>query len=44
MDSAIEGIRSRDGKRAGYNACLMGDIKVHEIGAQNVTMPGLMFA
>jgi hypothetical protein len=31
-------------KRAVYNACLMGDIKVHEIGAQTVTMPGLMFA
>ena len=40
----IEDIRRRYGKRAVYNACLMGDIKVHEIGAQNVTMPGLMFA
>jgi len=44
MDAAIEDIRRRYGKRAVYNACLMGDIKVHEIGAQNVTMPGLMFA
>lgn len=44
LEGAIEDIRRRFGKRAVYNACLMGDIKVHEIGAQNVTMPGMMYA
>ncbi|MCI2048869.1 MAG: DNA polymerase IV [Lachnospiraceae bacterium] len=43
LEAAIDDIRRRYGKRAVYNACLMGDIKVHEIGASEVTMPGMMY-
>jgi len=44
LEGAIDELRRRFGDRAVYNACLSGDIKVHEIGAQKVTMPGMMYA
>lgn len=43
IDLTVEELRRRFGKRAVYNACLMGDIKMHEIGAADMVIPGMMY-
>lgn len=43
LQDAVEDIRSRFGKRAIYNAILMGDKKMPGDGRELVRMPGLMY-
>jgi DNA polymerase-4 len=43
LESAVESIRSRFGKRAIYSASLMGDIKMPGSGINEVILPGLMY-
>ena len=44
LDAAVDELRRRVGARAVVNASLLGDIKVREIGANEIPMPGLMYA
>lgn len=44
LDDTVDELRRRFGKRAVINASLLGDIKVHEIGANEVPLPGLVYA
>ena len=43
LQQAIEDIRRRFGKKAIYNAILMGDKKMPEDGRDLVRMPGMMY-
>lgn len=43
LDDAIEEIRRRFGKKAVYNASLMGDLKMPGDGRESVKLPGMMF-
>jgi hypothetical protein len=43
LEGAVDELRRRFGKNIIYNASLMGDIKVREIGASEVIMPGMMY-
>jgi DNA polymerase-4 len=43
LDSAVEEIRGRFGKRAIYSACLMGNLKIPSDGREKVVMPGMMY-
>ena len=43
LAEAIEDIRARFGKRAVYNATLMGDLKMPGRGVHEVIMPGIMY-
>ena len=43
LDEAIDDIRRRFGKRAIYQASLMGDIKLPGHGVHEVMMPGMMY-
>ncbi|NLV51289.1 MAG: DNA polymerase IV [Clostridiales bacterium] len=43
LDTAVEEIRSRFGKRAIYSACLMGNLKMPSDGREKVIMPGMMY-
>ncbi|KAF1083950.1 DNA polymerase IV [Sporotomaculum syntrophicum] len=43
LEDAIESLRARFGKRAVFNAVLMGDLKMSGRGAQEVIMPGAMY-
>lgn len=43
LDTAIEDIRRRFGKRAVYSACLMGNLKMPIDGRDKVKMPGMMY-
>ncbi len=43
VETAVESIRSRFGKRALTYASLLGDLKMPEDGRDKVRMPGLMF-
>jgi DNA polymerase-4 len=43
LDSAVEEIRGRFGKRAIYSACLMGNLKMPSDGREKVVMPGMMY-
>jgi DNA polymerase-4 len=42
IDTAVESIRRRFGKRAVYSAALMGDLKMPNDGREIVVMPGVM--
>ena len=43
LETAVEEIRRRYGKKAVYAAILMGDMKMPGDGREMVRMPGLMF-
>ena len=43
LDTAIEEIRGRFGKRAIFSACLMGNLKMPSDGRDKVIMPGMMY-
>jgi DNA polymerase-4 len=43
LEGTVDELRRRFGKNIIYNASLMGDIKVREIGASEVIMPGMMY-
>lgn len=43
LDTAVEEIRGRFGKRAIYSACLMGNLKMPSDGREKVVMPGMMY-
>lgn len=43
LETAIEDIRRRFGKRSIYSASLMGDLKMPGYGAHEVIMPGMMY-
>ena len=43
LDTAVEEIRSRFGKRAIYSACLMGNLKMPSDSREKVIMPGMMY-
>ena len=43
LDTAVEEIRGRFGKRAIFSACLMGNLKMPSDGREKVVMPGLMY-
>ena len=44
LETAVEEIRRRFGKRAIYAAALMGDIKMPDRGNSEIIMPGLMYS
>lgn len=43
LETAVEDIRRRYGKRAIYSAILMGDLKMPGDGRELVRMPGMMY-
>ncbi len=43
LEDAVEDIRARFGKKAIYNACLMGDLKMPGLGVHEVNLPAVMF-
>jgi DNA polymerase-4 len=43
LDTAIEEIRSRFGKKAIYSACLMGNLKMPSDGREKVLLRGMMY-
>jgi len=43
LEDAIESLRARFGKRAVFNAVLMGDLKMPGRGVHEVIMPGTMY-
>ena len=43
LDTAIEKVRARYGKKAIYSACLMGDIKIPSLAVHDIIMPGMMY-
>ena len=43
LETAIEDIRRRFGKRAIYSAACMGDLKMPGHGAHEVIMPSIMY-
>jgi len=43
LDTAVEEIRGRFGKRAIYSACFTGNLKMSSDGREKVVMPGMMY-
>jgi len=43
LETAIDGLRARFGKRSIYNAVLMGEMKIPGSGIHEVVMPGIMY-
>jgi len=43
LDTAIEKVRERYGKKAIYSACLMGDLKLPDLAVTQILMPGSMY-
>lgn len=43
LETTIDGLRARFGKRSVYNAILMGELKIPGSGIHEVIMPGIMY-
>jgi DNA polymerase-4 len=43
LDTAVEEIRGRFGKKAIYSVCLTGNLKMSSDGREKVVMPGMMY-